>query len=341
MLFSFKISNKESINEKDEVNISIVISAKNESKNINGLIEHLSNLEYPPESFEVLLVDDNSTDDTLNLIREKTKHLASFSVFSIKDSGKSGKREALSFGINNSKYPNILITDADCRPEKNWIKSFSNKFIQGYDFIFGVAPFYQHKELVNRISCFENLRGQMLSFSMASVGLPYTAAARNFGFSKSAFDFVGGYSKTNDTLSGDDDLLLREAVKAKLKIGTVVETDSFVYSDSKKTLSEYFHQKARHTQTSFHYLKRHQLILGSWHTLNLVFLFSPFLMLINPLYGILFPAKLCIDFIVVKSIQKKFSYKFSVFEIFYLQILYEFFLIIHFFRARFTKVKWK
>ncbi len=341
MLFSFKISQEKSKNENNLVNISVVISAKNESRNINGLIEHLSNLEYPPELYEVLLVDDNSIDDTLNLIKEKTEHFANFSVFSIKDSGKSGKREALSFAIHNSKYPYILVTDADCRPEKNWIKSFSNKFIQGYDFIFGVAPFYQQKELVNQISCFENLRGQMLSFTMASVNFPYTAAARSFGFSKSAFDLVEGYSKTNDTLSGDDDLLLREAVKAKLKIGTVVETGSFVYSESKKTFSEYFHQKARHTQTSFHYLKRHRLILGCWHTLNLVFLFSPFLMLINPLYGILFPAKFFIDIVVVKSIQKKFSYKFSVFEIFYLQILYEFFLIIHFFRARFTNVKWK
>ena len=100
----------------------------------------------------------------------------------------SGKREALSFGISKSKYPFILITDADCQPEKNWLKSYSNKFGQGYEMLFGIAPFYQHKNLVNKVSCFENLRSSILSFSMASVGLPYTAAARNFGFSKNAFE---------------------------------------------------------------------------------------------------------------------------------------------------------
>ncbi len=61
--------------------------------------------------------------------------------------------------------------------------------------------------------------------------------------------------------SGDDDLLLREAVKNKMKIGVVTESGSFVYSETKKTFSEYFQQKARHTQTSFHYLKKHQLSL--------------------------------------------------------------------------------
>ena len=90
--------------------------------------------------------------------------------------------------------------------------------------LFGIAPFYQKKNLVNKISCFENLRSSVLSFSMASIGLPYTAAARNFGFSKNAFESLGGYSKTKDTKSGDDDLLLREAVKNKLKIGVVTRT---------------------------------------------------------------------------------------------------------------------
>jgi len=323
------------------VNISIIISAKNESKNINGLIENLTNLEYSPQSFEVIIVDDNSADDTFNLLMEQTKYLNNFSVLSLKPSAKSGKRDALSQGISNSKYPYILITDADCYPQKSWLVAYSRKFSEEYEMLFGVAPFYQNKSLVNRISCFENLRSSILSFSIALLGWPYSAAARNFGFSKKAFNALGGYSKTKDTLGGDDDLLLREAVKRKLKIGIVTDPGSFVHSKSKKTFSEYFLQKARHTQTSFHYLKKHQLILGSWHLLNLVFLFSPILMLLNPLYGILFPAKLLLDLSIVKLYQKKFSYNFSTMEITYLQIVYEIILIINFFRARFTEVKWK
>ncbi len=340
LLFSLKRLNSGSKNESHEVNISIVIAAKNEADNINALIESIKSLDYPNEMFEVILVDDSSTDDTLSKMREQTEFLINFSVFSTKTLGASGKREALSLGISNSKYPYILITDADCRPERNWLKSYSKIFGQGYDMLFGIAPFFQSKNLVNKISCFENLRSSVLSFSMASIGLPYTAAARNFGFSKSTFNSLQGYSKTKNTISGDDDLLIREAVKKKMKIGTVTESGSLVYSETKKTFSEYFQQKARHTQTSFHYLIKHQVILGFWHLLNLAFIFSPLLMLCNPLFGILLPAKLLIDISVVKSNQKKFNYKFSTVEIIYLQIFYELLLIVHLLNARFADIKW-
>jgi len=341
IIYSLKRMNGKGKKENNPVNISIIIAAKNEAKNIDDLIESLKNLNYPAEMFEVIFVDDNSIDGTNDKLKSKIDSIKKFSVLELKTSGMSGKREALSFGIKNSKYPKILITDADCHPEVNWLQAYSSKLNQGYEMLFGVAPFYQKKNLVNKISCFENLRSSLLSFSMALIGFPYTAAARNFGFTKKAFEELGGYSRTKDTISGDDDLLLREAVKRKMKTGVVTEPGSFVFSESKKTFKEYFQQKARHTQTSLHYLKRHQVIIGFWHLLNLYFLFSPLMMVINPLFGFLLPSKLIVDFVVVKANQRKFSYKFSVIEIFYLQIFYELLLVFHFFNARFSEVKWK
>jgi len=321
--------------------ISIVIAARNELENIESLVSNLKDLDYPADGFEVILVDDNSTDATFELMEYVTNSLQNFKIFSAKSFGSKGKKAALFLGIQNANYPYILITDADCRPGHNWLKSYSMKFEEGYDMLFGIAPFYQHQHLVNNISCFENLRSSILTFSMAAIGFPYSAAARNFGFTKRAFDSLEGYSKTNETKSGDDDLLLREAVKQNMKIGIVTEPDAFVYSETKKTFSEYLQQKARHTQTSFHYLKKNQLFLGFWHLLNLVFLLSPLIMFVNPIIGLLLPLKMMIDLIVVKSTQKKFSYKFSVVKILYLQIFYEIFLVIHFLNAKFTEIKWK
>lgn len=325
----------------DEVNISIVIAAKNELTNIEGLINSLQNLDYSSDKFEVIIVDDNSIDGTFEKLNSSVISLKNFSAIELKSVKKSGKREALSFGISNAKYPFIMITDADCRPQKNWLNECSKNFALGFEIIFGIAPFYQQHNFLNRISCFENLRSTFLSISMASIGLPYTAAARNFGFTKKAFESLEGYSHTKNTLSGDDDLLLREAVRKKLKIGIVTETFSFVYSETKKTFKEYLNQKARHTQTSLHYLKRHQIILGLWHLINFLFLLSPVLMIFNPVTGILLPAKLFIDYSVNSIVQKKIGYKFSIAERIYLQIFYEALIIIHFFNASFTKIKWK
>jgi len=336
-----QISHDISRNRQEEKNISIIISVKNEKEKIKTLVGCLKELLYPQDKYEIIIIDDNSTDGTYTGLLKVTENLKNFFVKELKTTGLSGKREALTFGINNSHFPYILITDADCQPQQYWLEAYSKMFSVGNDMLFGIAPFYQNKNLINKVSCFENLRNTLFSFTLTKAGIPYTASARNFGFTRKAFEKLGGYKNTKDTLSGDDDLLLREAVKAKMKIGLVDEEGSFVYSETKKTFKEYFQQRARHTQTSFHYLIKHQLILGLWHLLNLFFLLSPLLMLINSWFGILLPVKLIADIILIKPNDKKFGYSFTILEIIYLQIIYEVLLIVHFFNARFTKIKWK
>jgi len=338
---TLKMKSSPSSVESNLKRISIIIALKNEEEKIESLVASLNSLDYPTEFFEVILIDDNSEDDTYEIIAEKINELGSFSVYNLQSENKSGKRNALELGISKSVHPYILITDADCEPEKEWLKAYSSKFAEGFDFLFGIAPFFQDKSLVNKISCFENLRNSMLTLFATNIGLPYSAAARNFGFKKTSFEKIGGYLKTKDTLSGDDDLLLREAFKNKLIIGTVTAKDSFVFSKTKKTIKDYFNQRARHTQTSFYYLFKQQLMLGLWHIFNLLLLFSPILFFLDIYFLLLLPTKLIVDVIIVLLNQNKFGYKFSFFEILYLQFFYEFFLIIHFFNAKFGRIEWK
>ncbi|RKY94759.1 MAG: hypothetical protein DRQ01_01590 [Ignavibacteriae bacterium] len=321
--------------------ITIVIALKNEEEKIETLLPSLNDLDYPTEFFEVIFIDDNSADSTYETISEMIKGFENFNVYKLQNENKSGKRNALELGISKSAHPYILITDADCEPQKDWLKAYSNRFAVGLDFLFGIAPFFREKSLVNRISCFENLRNSMLTFFTANMGLSYSAAARNFGFKKTSFEKVGGYSKTTDTLSGDDDLLLREAIKNNLKIGTVTVEGSFVFSNTKETFIDYLKQRARHTQTSFHYLFKQQLMLGLWHIFNLIILFSPILFFLDIYFLLLLPVKLIVDVVVVLFSQNKLGYTFSFLEVLYLQIFYEIFLIIHFFNAKFGRIEWK
>ncbi|MFO7447705.1 MAG: glycosyltransferase [Ignavibacteriaceae bacterium] len=322
------------------LNFSIIIAAKNEGRNIPGLIESLKNLNYPSEKFEVIIIDDNSSDNTFELTKQLSSELKNFSVIAAGDNKRyPGKKGALDTGISKAEYPYILITDADCIPSEDWLTYYSGRFSEGYDIVFGPAPFYQTNSLMNKISCFENLRASLLVFGAAELNFSYSAMARNFGFKKSSFENIGGYSNTVETLGGDDDLLLREAVKHKMKIGTINHPGAFVYSIARESLDRYLKQKKRHTKTSLHYLPSRQLLLTIWHTINIFALFYP-LISMNPDFIPLFFLKLFADFSMVSFYQKKFGYTFSITEKIYLQIYYEIFLIINFFNALVNKDKW-
>jgi cellulose synthase/poly-beta-1,6-N-acetylglucosamine synthase-like glycosyltransferase len=340
-LDDFKKLNGKDNNNVKLLHISIIVAAKNEESNITNLISALKNLDFPEDNYEVIIVNDNSNDDTFHLAKNLTNGLGNFTVISAINKKFEGKRGALDYGISLAKHPNIAITDADCVTETKWLLCLSQKFSAGSDFVFGVVPFYQTDKLVNKVSCYENFRNSLLAISAANYGLVYTASARNFGFKKDAFEKIGGYENTTQTISGDDDLLLREAVKKGLKICTLTSPGSYVYSETKKTFKEYFSQRARHTQTSFHYPFKQKLFLSLWHLMNLVFLFSPTFMFIDKIFILPFLIKILFDTATAVIYQNKFGYSLLLFEVIYLQLIYEIFLIVHFIKAKFGKIEWK
>ncbi|MHB1688333.1 MAG: glycosyltransferase [Ignavibacteriaceae bacterium] len=334
-------SKKAADDSSREISFSIIVAAKDEEKNIPALINALKQIDYSHEKFEVIIIDDNSSDNTFSATSKLITGLKNFQIYQVSKKMFPGKKGALNFGIAKATNAFILITDADCKPSQDWLKNFSVKFNEGYDFIFGPAPFENDSNLINKISCYENLRSSVLTFSAANIGFTFSATARNFGFKKSSFEKIYGYQNTTQTLSGDDDLLIREAIKNKMKIGILTEKNSFVYSSAKKTFSDYFKQRTRHTKTSLYYLPSRQIGLGIWHLINLICLFSPLFICVDKIFIIPFFAKILFDSTAALVYQKRFGYNFGVIEIFYLQIIYEFFIIINFFGAIFRRDSWK
>jgi poly-beta-1,6-N-acetyl-D-glucosamine synthase len=341
LIFSYKKLSAFKIHPPIILPTSIIVAARNEATNVERLIDSVKKINYPKENFELIIVDDNSTDNTYSAAQKLISDKHNFRIIKSGEKSLPGKRGALQKGIEASKFPYILITDADCVVSPGWLKIYASVFQQGYDFIFGAAPFYQQKNFINKSACFENLKNQFLSFSLADLGIPYTASARNLGFTKEAFYKIGGYRNTTDTLSGDDDLLLRQAVKNNLRIKSVNDKNSFVYSDTKTTLKEYLAQRTRHTQSSLHYNFKAKLVLGSWHLLNLFMFLSPLLMFFSYNFIWLFVLKMVIDTMIFYFVQNAFGYRFNIFQIFFFDMTYEIFIAVNFFNALFRKAEWK
>lgn len=337
--FVFQLSRK--LKPTTKPKLSLIIAAKNEEKNIFPLIDALEQLNYQNENFEVIIVDDSSTDNTTKLIQSRISEKNNFQLIKAEKKEFDGKKGALSIGIKNAKNNFIVITDADCKPETNWLNSIAGTLDYGYDFVFGVAPIQTGKTLVEKLSAFENLRNTYLTIAAVGLNIPYSAAARSFAFRKTSFERIGGYGKTTETLLGDDDLLMREAVKHKMLIGTVIEPDALVYSAAPQNFNEYFQQKKRHLQTSFHYLLKQKMFLGFWHLINLISLFSIVLGFILPIFALPFAVKLVYDFFIVIKYQKELGHSFKFHEIFYLQVLFEVLLVVNFLKSLSGNTKWK
>lgn len=318
--------------------ISIIVAARNEENNLPKLLEAIRNQNAVSIPFELIIINDASDDATTQFLENKNVQMPWLRVINMSKS--FGKRFALNKGIEASQFPFIAITDADCQPENGWLSALERNFNQGYDVIFGMAYSKMTKNYVSRIGSYENFRGTLLLLAAAYLKIPYSARAANFGFRKDAFYAIGGYKATNDSASGDDDLLIREAFKARMKIHYFLDKGSFVLYFQKEHISEYLRQKARHTGSSHHYLFLHQFLLTYWHAMNIfaqwAILFWPFSVWFAGLTGL----KILFDVIIASLFGRKFGYKFRFIDKFVIPFIYEFFIEVNFFYSFFRKSKW-
>ena len=107
--------------------VSVVIAARNEEVHISNLIDDLIVQEYPLDKLEVIIVNDRSTDKTLDILNEANDNYAFIKVISIEESSKemAPKKNALTKGIESAIGEIIILTDADCRVGNLWVSSMT------------------------------------------------------------------------------------------------------------------------------------------------------------------------------------------------------------------------
>ena len=194
---------------------SVITPFRNESKNLNQLLCSISELNYPNSNFEMIFINDESEDDSENIIishfNQKGQELkTSYRILqNIRQSG-SPKKDAISLAIKQAKFDWIVTTDADCILPKFWLDTF-DAFIQQNQVNCVVAP-VSYDGLNSFLDRFQNL--DMLSLQGATIGgfginKPFLSNGANLAYSKIAFEEVDGF-KGNDHISSGDDIFLME-----------------------------------------------------------------------------------------------------------------------------------
>ncbi len=258
--------------------VSVVVCGYNEEQYWEALVDKLLDQNYP--NFEIVLVNDQSTDNTKFVFKQWENHPKIKLVDIGEDIKKGlGKKFALTLGIKAAKYDYLLLTDADCYPrDKDWISSmahhFSNKSI-----VLGYGAYEKHKGLLNKLVRFDTFQVAMQYFSYALIGKTYMGVGRNLAYKKSLFFDNKGFATHLHLPSGDDDLFIKEvATSNNTAIG--IAHSSHTLSVPKMNWKSWIRQKSRHLSTGIYYKNYHKLMLGSW-TLSQILFWLLFLVLLS------------------------------------------------------------
>ena len=281
--------------QKATIPVSIIICTRNEAANLTKNLAHILAQDYP--IFEVIVADDDSDDNTPEIIQSLCNQHSNLHYVKVGPKTKPGKRAALIAAIAAAKHDWLLMTDADCQPKgKNWIKSMVATIKAATtEIVLGYGPYRMEKSLLNSWIRFETFLSATQYFSAAIWRIPYMGVGRNLLIKKSLWlENLAALEKNADLMSGDDDLMVNAAANKKNTL-ICLQKESFVYSEPKRSLKALITQKSRHYSTGTRYKTIHKLLLG-------VFSLSQFLFWMLLLPAMIYNFEIVLIFFILRLI---------------------------------------
>lgn len=187
---------------------SVILPVRNEASTIQTILAKLEQQDYPRELYEVIVIDDFSEDETVEMVKQFQDSLSlDLRLVQMSDSKKQGKKHALTAGVKAAKHETILTTDADCWFGKSWIKSYNDAFDETINMVAGPVAI-EGKGAFARLQQVEF--AGLMGFGAVTISEenPSMCSGANLGFRKRSFEEVGGYTDNLFTPSGDDEFLL-------------------------------------------------------------------------------------------------------------------------------------
>lgn len=237
----------------EQLPVSVIICAKDESNNLRKFLPFILQQDYP--DFEVIVINDGSTDETETLLRDLSKDNPRLKTtfVPVGANNRSTKKLGLTLGIKAAKNELLLFTDADCMPEdKFWIARMARNFTPETEFVLGYGAYFNKKGFLNRLITYDTLFIALQYMGMAAARKPYMGIGRNMAYRKETFFAQKGFASTLHLSSGDDDLLVNKASNAG-NTRVEIAPDSITWSEPNKTYRDWFYQKERHLSVSSYY----------------------------------------------------------------------------------------
>ncbi|KAA3620792.1 MAG: glycosyltransferase [Flavobacterium sp.] len=205
---------------------SIVVPFRNEADNLPALLRSISEIDYPNHKFELILVNDQSEDDSVQLISQSLANSPiSWKVIENVRKSNSPKKDAITAAVEISAYQWIATTDADCLLPANWLLRFNTLIHKhGPKMVCGPVGIPESEDMVKAFQKFETLSLQGVTKGSFGWKRPLLCNGANLAFSKEVFRELGGYTENNHIASGDD-LFLMHKIRSQYANSVVFNND--------------------------------------------------------------------------------------------------------------------
>lgn len=233
--------------------LSVVVAARNEEHTLPTLLAALARQTHP--AFEVVIVDDASTDATPHLVERWAAHHPNVRLLRVTEPVPPRKKHALALGIAAARHDLLVLTDADCVPPPTWLEAMARQHgAAGAVLLIGYSPYRRGRGLLNRLARYETFVTGFLTAAAVGLGRPYMAVGRNLSYPRPVFQRIGGFAHSRRSLSGDDDLLVQEVARRRAAtIRHVFAPSTFVLTDAPPTWRAWLRQKKRHASAGRFY----------------------------------------------------------------------------------------
>ena len=280
-----------STNNAVDEGVTIIVIARNEEYSIGKCLQGLLAQHYPSELVEIIVIDDHSTDNTVEVI--KSLNHPQIKLYQLKDypayiKALAFKKSGITLAVDKASFENIIVTDADCSHPENWVKTMTSSLLNR-KLVFQTAPVLIKEDgsMLEKMQEMEQLMLMLITGSGITSGLHDLANGANMAFKKSAFLDVEGYEGNEQFASGDDMFLIEKMRKAfPGKIGFVKSFDATVYTSGKKNWSSLFTQRLRwagkNKGLENKSINRIWLFVGAYHVALILFLLASLFQLISP-----------------------------------------------------------
>ena len=293
--------------------VSIIIAARNEEKSIKECINSILKSDFPHDSYEIIVIDDASTDNT----SQQIKSIQDPRVRCILSNQNIGKKGAISLGIGLANGALIITTDADCIVQKYWLKSLVSYYETSKARLIAAPVQYNiNKSLIQRFQYIDCINNMAVTANGILNNAYFMANGANLAYEKTLFTELNGFEGSNDVASGDDMFMIQEAAKLNpSSVRFLKSKQAIVFTQPETSISSLIQQRKRWaTKTKTYSDKRIMKIQGYVFFFVALLLFNAAFSFFGSglsFFGFLFGLfiKLSIDYMYLAKIHEYFKSK--------------------------------